>query len=648
VDTLEQGQDAIRRHAWREAYDLLNPLAITDALAPEDLEGLAEAAWWMGRLGDCIEARERAYALHLQKGNNARAALVALYLADDYASKLSHSLAAGWQKRAERLLENEPECIAHGHLARFHRAELVQRGDREAALNKARETFEIGSRLHDPDLMAFGLHDQGRVLLAVGRVTDGMALIDEATVAAVSGELSLFATGLVYCLTIACCQNMADYRRAADWTQAAERWCERRAIGGFPGLCRVHHAEMIRLRGSWGEAEQEARRACQELQAFGQLPWAGAAFYEVGEIRLRMGDLRGAEEAFRQGHELGHDPQPGFAVLHCQQGKLDVAMSMMRRALAPPSLNPLRRAKLLPAQVEIALAGGDLETARVGASELQRIAETYGTQALVAMASQATGMGSLAEGAATAAIDQLRRACELWQEVDAPYEGAKVRELLGKAYRLEGNVEESILEFQAALAVFERLGAIPDARKLAELLEAEGARGIVREVTRATKTFMFTDIVRSTNLVEAIGDDAWENLQRWHDHTLRTLFAAHRGEEVDHAGDGFCVAFETPAAAIECAISIQRKLAEHRNFHGFSPQVRIGLHLAESSRRGRIYTGKGVHQAARIGAQADGGEILASEEVMAAAKTRFPISAPRSVRLKGIAQPVRIVTVTWQ
>jgi len=165
---------------------------------------------------------------------------------------------------------------------------------------------------------------------------------------------------------------------------------------------------------------------------------------------------------------------------------------------------------------------------------------------------------------------------------------------------------------------------------------------------RLTQTFMFTDIVRSTNLVEAIGDDAWADLLRWHDETLRTLFARHGGTEVDHAGDGFFVAFDTPAAAVDCAVAIQRTLVEHRRTQGFSPQVRIGLHAVEATRRGTRYQGKGVHQAARIAALADAGQIVASLDTARAAPSRFPMSEPRTMTLKGIAEPIQVVQIDWR
>ena len=161
------------------------------------------------------------------------------------------------------------------------------------------------------------------------------------------------------------------------------------------------------------------------------------------------------------------------------------------------------------------------------------------------------------------------------------------------------------------------------------------------------KTFLFTDIVRSTDLVSAIGDDAWLDVVRWHDEKLRSLFAGHGGEEVDHAGDGFFVAFDDPASAIGCAVAIQRALADHRRAHGFAPSVRIGVHATAATRSGRIYRGKGVHEAARIAALAEGDEIIASRDTVTSSARSITVVDAREVRLKGISDPVEIVRIDW-
>jgi class 3 adenylate cyclase len=220
---------------------------------------------------------------------------------------------------------------------------------------------------------------------------------------------------------------------------------------------------------------------------------------------------------------------------------------------------------------------------------------------------------------------------------------------MAQAYRAEGDGEAAALDLQAAKSAFERLGAVPDAQGAASLLAAAAEGTSTGAPTaRATRTFMFTDICASTNLLEAIGDEAWEDLLRWHDQTLRSLFVQQGGEEIKHAGDGFFVAFSDATAALGCAAAIQRTLADHRRTQGFAPQVRIGLHTAEATRRGRDYGGKAVHQAARIASLAEAGEVLASEETLSAAPDGLCVSAPRAVNLKGFAKPVRVAAIEWR
>ncbi len=505
-------------------------------------------------------------------------------------------------------------------------------------------------RTGDPDVQAFALAGQGWIRVAMGQREEGLALMDEATVAAVSGEVSPRVTGDIYCGTISTCRNLGDYRRASDWTEAASRWCKRQSISGFPGVCRVYRAEIIRLRGAWSEAEQEARKACDELHRFGMLSYEASGFNEVGEIRLRLGDLDGAEDAFRHAHALGRDPQPGLALLHLAEGNVDAAAAGVQRALDHRK-DGLSRARVLPAQVEIALAADDQEIARAAAAELEEVAAKYGTSTLEASALSARGSVQLAEADARAAVDTLKQAWSLWQEVDLPYESARTRVEMASAYRVLGDDEAAILELEAARSAFERLGAVPALQRVEAALEDAGEdRGPAVAVPSAevTKTFMFTDVVGSTPLAEALGDDAWQQLLAWHDRTLRSLFARHGGQEIDHAGDGFFIAFDDPAAAVEAAVDIQRSLADHRREHGFSPQVRIGLHSADASLRGRRYTGKGVHAARRVAEVAGAEEIISSATTLEGLAPRYPLGQPRTVRLKGISGEVAVVDIDWR
>jgi class 3 adenylate cyclase len=284
-----------------------------------------------------------------------------------------------------------------------------------------------------------------------------------------------------------------------------------------------------------------------------------------------------------------------------------------------------------------------LDSADTAAAELERIAETCGVAAMQASAAWARGSVQLAQGQAEAAQQSFRRGATLWAEVDAPYETARARLGLADAYRAAGNEGRAVREYRAALAAFDRLGATPDARRAGQALgEAAGP-----PPSQVNRTFMFTDIVRSTNLVEALGDEAWGHLIRWHDEQLRARFAAHRGEVVKAIGDGFFfVTFQSPGEALECAVAIQRALRDHRRTHGFAPQVRIGVHAASATREGQDYRGRGVNAAARVGALADGDEILATAQTAALAPTH-PVTGLRSVTLKGFADPIEVVSIQW-
>jgi class 3 adenylate cyclase len=643
---LEAGRAAVGKHEWREGFDLLTEADKTDDLGPDDLKLLAEAAWWSGRLEDCIAARQRAFSGYLEDERPRAAAMMALALVDDYQAKRAGSIAEGWFNRAERLLESEPEGVEHGYLVAGRTRGALMRGDLEQAKLYADQALDIGMRYGDRDVQAFGLLLGGNVLVNQGEVDGGLKLLDEATIAAVGGELDPYTAGVVYCLAIHTTAHMADYDRAGQWTEASTRWCERQSISGFPGICRVHRAEIMRLRGSWLEAEQEARRALTELQDF-NLEFAAAGFYEVGEIRLRIGDLSGAQDAFRQAHELGHEPQPGLALLRLAEGQAQAAFSSLKRTLEETT-GTLDRARLLPGMVEIAIAAGEIETARESVEELESVIETYESNALKASYLASLGALLLAEDDAAQAARKLKLSWKQWTQADLPYEAAKARLAYGAALRAEGDEAAALLEIGAAKAAFSKLGAELDLRRALEMLGEEVSESLAiasAPGARMVKTFMFTDIVGSTKLAEAMGEGPWSKLLGWHDRALRALFEKHRGEEVKQLGDGFFVAFDEPSDAVECAVAIQRKLDEHSESAGFAPDVRIGLHLAEATRKGDDYEGKGVHEAARIGDIGGAGEIIASELVVDKAATRFPVSELRAVSVSGLSEPIMVASI---
>lgn len=641
--SLDRARHAADEHVWADAFDGYQRAAQEGPLSGEDLERFAEAGWWTAHPAESLQAYEDAYAAYLEEGNPRRAAFLALEVADAYRDRLRQGPASGWRGRATRLLDELPEGVEHGYLELYRMKHQEDVRSPEDAMELAARILEIGTRFGDRDLQAYGLIGQGMTLIAQGKVDEGLAAVDEATVAAVGGDLTPIATGNIYCITIDVCRDLADYGRVGEWTEAASRWCERQSVPGFPGICRVHRAEIMRLRGSLGDAELEARRSTEELTTFGLLPFAGAGFHEIGEIRLRMGDLDAAEEAFAQAHQLGAEPQPGMALLQLARKRTDAARASIATAIEHERM-PLARARLLPARVEIALAAGDVTEAAHAADELETITSRYEAPALHANAHQARGVVLVAQGDLRGAIGELRWSIRLWTEADFPFEIAQARRRLAEACRASGDEATAGLELKAARTAFERLGARLEAERCEELRRAWETGGTGRRVTR---TFLFTDIVGSTSLLETMGDAAWEDVTRWHDETLRSLVATHGGEVVKSTGDGLFATFPDAVSAVSCAVAIQRRLAEHRREHGFAPQVRIGLHAGEATQVGDDYTGIGVHEAARVGAIAEGGEILITTETLEAEPVPFPVAGERPVSLKGLAEPVRVVSVEW-
>jgi class 3 adenylate cyclase len=503
---------------------------------------------------------------------------------------------------------------------------------------------EIGNRAADADLQAFALINLGTLKIASGATPDGLALMEEASFAAVNGELSPFTTGVAACSMISACRDLTDYRRAIEWIEATERYCQRQSLSGFPGVCRIHRAEITAIGGAWERAEEELKQATIELEDYKATPPQADGFYAIGDIRRLRGDLEGAEAALREAHARGRIPQPALALIRLAEGKVKVAASAINTAVADQPWDRWARSRLLPAQVEIAIAAGDLEIARAGVDELAEIVAGYPSPALEAGRQAALGRVLLAEGDAAGAARELRSAIRGWRDVGAPYEIARARAVLSRALRVLADEEDADLELRAAHDEFERLGARLDAAATErELRDLEDRRSGPVQVRL---TFMFTDIVGSTTLAEALGDQAWEHVLRWHDDTLSALIAAGDGEVVNSTGDGFFVAFESARRGVDCAISIQRALRDHRSATGFAIAVRIGLHTAEANRRGTDYSGMGVHVAARVSALAGGGEILATAETLGEAG-ETPTSGSREAPVKGVSAPVKVAAVAW-
>jgi DNA-binding NarL/FixJ family response regulator len=463
AEQLEAARDAYRRRDWTAAREGFTAARAAGELAAADLDALGDAAWWLGEVEEASAVLEAAHRRHLEEGRPGPAAMAAIGIAVDAFLRGDRVVGAGWVGRARRLLADQPEGAEHGYLLYLELEGALEGEDTDVVIGAARRLRELGRAHADPNLAAAGDLFEGRALVRQGRMAEGMALLDEAMLAVRSGELRPEWAGNIYCHLMAAFHELADVRRAAEWTEATSRWlASLPAAALFTGICRVHRSQVLQRRGAWAQAEREAAQVCQDLAEL-QVSGAAEGHYQLGELRRLRGDLAGAEAAYREAHRLGRDPQPGLALLRLAQGRAPAAAASVRAALAAVAHDRLARARLCAAQVEIALAAGQPEVAARACDELERTASTYGSSGLEAAALQARGAVLLAGGRAEAALPTLRAACRRWQQLDAPYDAARVRVALAGAYRALGDGDAAALELDAAAATFERLGAAPDA-----------------------------------------------------------------------------------------------------------------------------------------------------------------------------------------
>jgi DNA-binding CsgD family transcriptional regulator len=467
---LARGRESFTGRAWMDAYKSLSHADQEAPLGAGDLELLATSASMIGRDDDCLDSLERAYRVHLEAGEALRAVRCAFWVGINLLLRGETARGTGWLGRAQRLVEREAnDCVERGYLLVPVMLRYEAMGDWEAAYATATDAAEIGERFGDADLLALTVHEQGCALIQQGRVEEGLGLLDEAMVAVTAGEVSPIVTGIVYCSVISGCQEVYALRRAQEWTAALTRWCEEQPdMVAFTGACMVHRAEIMELRGAWRSALQEAQQARRRCEQGNNQFTAAQAFYRQGEVHRLRGEFSVAEEAYRDASRYGWEPQPGLALLRLAQGNHAAAAAAIRRVV-DETTPPLKRARLLPAYVEIMLAEDDAGKARSACQELQEISIRYESAMLDAMVAHAQGAVDLNEGDARAALLSLRRAWRVWQELEVPYEVARVRVLLGLACHALGDDDTASLELEAARDGFARLGAAPDLARIESL-----------------------------------------------------------------------------------------------------------------------------------------------------------------------------------
>lgn len=475
VAALERGRDALGRAAWREAFQAMSEADRAGVLSARDLEALGRSAYMVGDTGAYVSALERAHRAHLDAGDVLPAVQDAFWIGHSLLFRGQSVAAGGWFARAQRLFdESGQDGAERGWLLIPAWLRHMGTGDYESGYATAAEAADIAQRFDDADLLWLARADQGRALVNLGRVADGLRLVDELFVVATEGRLSPVVTGIVYCNTIAYCVDGYAVDHAREWTDALTRWCESQPeMEEHFGFCLVHRAELHQLSGSWATAREESERAAARHTA-GQLNQLvrGKAAYVRGELHRHAGDFAAAERSFREANALGHDPQPGLALLRLAQGNPDAAAAAIRRATGE-STQPLRRAGLLPAYVEIALAIGELDRARAAVEELETIASTVGG-AVMAMALCARGALLVACDEPREALNALRPGMESWHRLGVPHEAARARVLIGLACRAVGDLDTAELELETARETFDQLGAAPDRARVGALLGRAG------------------------------------------------------------------------------------------------------------------------------------------------------------------------------
>jgi DNA-binding CsgD family transcriptional regulator len=466
LPALARGRELFQRQAWGEAYRLLEAADREAPLEPEDLERLATAAYLVGRDDESEDFRARAHQMFLARGDCEGAARSASLLAFGLLQRGARAPASGWFARAERLLdEAHLDCVVRGFLLIPSAIQHIVQGDPSAGHAVFTQAAEIASRFGDRDLASLACSGRGRALICLGHIAEGVALLDEAMVAVIAGDVTPILAGDIYCIVLEACQETFDLRRAYEWTVSLAHWCAAQpGLVRYRGECLLYRAEVMQWLGKWDDAAQDAQAACELLMS---RPAAGAAFYRLGEIHRLRGEFAKAETAYTRANERGRKPQPGLSLLRLAQGQIDAAAASIRGVLLD-TRTPDARARMLGAAVEILLAAGDLETARASAAELSEIASAFDASLLSAASAHATGAVLLAEGDVVGAATALHRASEIWLNLETPYEEAQTCLLMATVCERRGDQDGRRLELNTALRLFKELNAEPRLARVAD------------------------------------------------------------------------------------------------------------------------------------------------------------------------------------
>lgn len=459
--TLDKARTAFERRAWEEACAHFREAGESTPPEPQDLYLHAMAEYLAGRDAAGTELLTEAHKRFLDRGEIDKAVRCAFWLGMILFDSGDAAQGGGWIGRAHRLLEEgQLDCVEQGYLLIASALQSLGSGDAATAQSVFAQAEKVGQRFADNDLVVLGRLGRGQALTQLGEIAEGMALLDEVMVAVTAGEVSEIPAGVAYCTVIEVCAEVFDLARAREWTEALSRWCESQPdLKPFRGQCLVRRAEVMQMRGEWSAAAGEVQRAVELLAG---RPAAGLALYVQAELHRLRGKFSDAEHGYREAHAAGRMPHPGLSQLRLAQGRVPAACSGLRSAMEEAQERGELRSQVLAAYVEIMLAAGEVAAARAAAYELQQMAADLNATLLTARSEAAQGAVLLAEGEPQPALGKLRAAWKLWRQMDAPYEAARVQTQVALARRDLGDEDGAQLEFDAARAVFARLGAGPD------------------------------------------------------------------------------------------------------------------------------------------------------------------------------------------
>src|SRR5215218_9236617 len=505
---IRDGEGALARGEWGEARAIFEQ-ELEERETVDALEGLSWAAWWVEDVATCLEARERAYRLSRREGNLHRAAMLALWVADDYLIlRGERAIANGWFQRAARILEGLEPCPEQGWLDALLGYVATVDGDPATAKALATRARELGRELEVVSLEMFALAVEGLTLVNEGEVADGMRCLDEATAAALAGEYEeSVSAGWTFCFLLNACERVRDYERAGEWCRRVEEFSRRMNTNFVTLACRAHYGAVLTWQGRWPEAERSLSEATGPLAA--QRPsWSGLAIVRLADLRRRQGRFAEAEDLIEQrpGNPLAPVVMAELALdLGDASRAVDLLEPLLRRV---PAQNKTLRAAPVEVMVRARIATGDAESAASHVMELRSIAAALGTRPLRAALGLSEGLVAAAGGDQQTARERLEDAVDLYAASGASFELARARLELARLLASLGRTDAAVREAQLALTRLEEIGAGAEAGRARELLRTLGARPKARHAVRRDQVLTSRDVEILRLVAEGLTDGA--------------------------------------------------------------------------------------------------------------------------------------------